>query len=84
LQTNQALTSLGCISATQPQPKEPWISLLDKFDGTCSKLGSFVNQVHWVIRLHHHQYPTSLIQLGFIKTLLLGTTLVWFTPLLEH
>jgi hypothetical protein len=23
LQTNQALTSLGCVSTTQPQPKEP-------------------------------------------------------------
>jgi hypothetical protein len=23
LQTNQALTSLGCILTTQPQPKEP-------------------------------------------------------------
>jgi hypothetical protein len=23
LQTNQALTCLGCISTTQPQPKEP-------------------------------------------------------------
>jgi hypothetical protein len=37
LQTNQALTSLGCILGTQPQPKEPWISLPNKFDGTHSK-----------------------------------------------
>jgi hypothetical protein len=37
LQTNQASTSLGCVLATQPQPKKPQISLLNKFDGTCSK-----------------------------------------------
>jgi hypothetical protein len=34
LQTNQVSISLGCVLATQPQPKEPWINLLDKFDGT--------------------------------------------------
>jgi hypothetical protein len=32
LQTNQASTSLECISATQPQPKKPHINLPDKFD----------------------------------------------------
>jgi hypothetical protein len=37
LQTNQVLTSLGCFSKTQPQPKQAQISLLDKFDGTHSK-----------------------------------------------
>jgi hypothetical protein len=49
LQTNQVLTSLGCISKTQPQPKEPQINLLYKFDGTCSKFQGFVNQVHLII-----------------------------------
>jgi hypothetical protein len=47
LQTNQTSTSLGCISTTQPQPKEPWINLSDKFDGTHSKFRSFVNQMCW-------------------------------------
>jgi hypothetical protein len=37
LQTNHALTSLGCISTTKPQPKEPRIGLPDKFDGTHSR-----------------------------------------------
>jgi hypothetical protein len=49
LQTSQVSTSLGCISRTQPQPKEPQISLPNKFDGTRSKFRSFVNQVHLVI-----------------------------------
>jgi hypothetical protein len=84
LQTNQALTSLGCVLPIQPQPKEPRISLLDKFDGTRSKFQGFVNQVHLVIQLHLHRYPTGPIQVGFINTLLLSTTFAWFTPLLEH
>jgi hypothetical protein len=37
LQTNQASTSLGCISMRQPQPKEPWVNLPNKFVGTHSK-----------------------------------------------
>jgi hypothetical protein len=37
LQTNQISIFLGYIFTTQPQPKEPWISLLDKFDNTHSK-----------------------------------------------
>ncbi len=37
-----------------------------------------------VIRLHPHQYPTSLVQVGLISTLLLGMALVWFAPLLKH
>jgi len=49
LQTNQASTSLGCISTTQPQPKESHINLPDKFDGTCSNFRGFVNQVCLVI-----------------------------------
>jgi hypothetical protein len=49
LQTNQTSISLGCILTTQPQPKEPWINIFDKFDGTRSMFRSFVNQVHLVI-----------------------------------
>jgi hypothetical protein len=37
LQTNQTSTCLGYIFTTQPQPKNPRISLLDKFDNTHSK-----------------------------------------------
>ncbi len=33
---------------------------------------------------HLHWYPTSLAQVGLISTLLLGTTLIWFAPFLEH
>jgi hypothetical protein len=37
LQTNQISIFWGYIFTTQPQPKEPWISLFDKFDNTHSK-----------------------------------------------
>jgi hypothetical protein len=40
--------------------------------------------MYLVIQLHLHQYPTSTIQIQLIGTLLSGTTLVWFTPLLKH
>jgi len=84
LQTNQASTFLGCISTTQPQPKEPWINLPNKFDSTSSKFQGFVNQVHLVIQLHPHWYPTGPAQVRLINTLLLNMTLAWFSPLLDH
>jgi hypothetical protein len=76
LQTNQASISLGCVSETQPQQKEPWISLLDKFDGTCSKFKGFANQLHLVIGLHPHRYLIGVTQVGTIGTLLSSTTFV--------
>ncbi len=78
LHPNQALTSLGCVLTTQPQPKEPWISLFDKFDGTHSKFKGFVNQMCLASQLHLHQYLTSPTQVGFINNLLSCTTLAWF------
>jgi hypothetical protein len=68
----------------QPQTKDPHISLLNKFDDMRSKFQDFVNQVRLVIQLHPHQYPIGPTQVGLIGTLLSITTLVWFTPLLEH
>jgi hypothetical protein len=37
-----------------------------------------------IIQLHPHQYPTNLIQFGFISTLLSSMVLVWFAHLWEH
>ncbi len=59
LQSVQASTSLGCVPMTPSEVKEPWISLLDRFDGTCSKFWSFINQMWLVIRLHPHHYPNG-------------------------
>jgi len=64
-------------------PKKPQISLPKKFDDTCSKFQGFVNQIRFIIQLHQHRYPNDHTQVGLIGTLLLGTTLTWFTLLLE-
>jgi hypothetical protein len=53
-----------------------------KFDNTCLKFQSFVNQVHLTIQLHQHCYPNDRTQVGLISTLLSGITLACFAPLL--
>ncbi len=64
-------------------PKEPRVSLLEKFDGDRTKLRDFVNQVRLVFRLQPHRYTTEETQVGLIGTLLTGTALSWFSSLLE-
>jgi len=53
------------------------------FDSTCSKFRSFVNQICLIIELHQHCYLNDRTQVGLIGTLLLSTTITWFTPFLE-
>jgi len=57
--------------------------LLEKFDGDRTKLRDFVNQVQLVFRLQPHKYATKKTQVGLIGSLLTGTTLSWFSSLLE-
>lgn len=64
-------------------PKEPRVSLPEKFDGDRTKLRDFVNQIRLVFRLQPQRYSTEEIQVGFIGTLLAGTALSWFSSLLE-
>ena len=63
--------------------KEPKISLPAKFDGTRSQFRGFLNQVRLVIQLHPSRYPTNAARVGLVGTLLTGTALAWFAPLLE-
>ena len=70
-------------SSTQGTPKEPKIGLPMKFDGTRSQFRGFLNEVRFVIQLHPSRYPTDASQVGLVGTLLSGTTLAWFAPLLE-
>ncbi len=63
--------------------KEPRISLPDKFDGTRSKFRGFVNQIRLIVRMQPLRYPTEETQVGLIGTLLSGTALSWFSPLVE-
>ena len=64
-------------------PKEPRVSLPEKFDGDRTKLRDFVNQIRLVFRLQPQRYSSKEIQVGFIGTLLSGTALSWFSSLLE-
>ena len=68
------------LAEVQTSLKEQKISLPAKFDGTRSK---FRNQVRLVIKLHPSHYPTDVARAGLVGTLLTGTTLAWFAPLLE-
>ena len=42
-----------------------------------------MNQVLLVIQLHPNWYPTNVARVGLVGTLLCGTELAWFAPLLE-
>ena len=68
----------------QTSSKEPKISLPAKFDGTRSQFRGFLNQVRLVIKLHPSRYPTDVSRVGLVGTLLTGTALSWFAPLLER
>ena len=63
--------------------KEPKISLPAKFDGSRAHFRGFINQVRLVIQMHSTRYPTDSSRVGLVGTLLTGTTLSWFAPLLE-
>jgi hypothetical protein len=77
------LTMRQQASGLQIQPREPKISLPAKFDGTRSQFRGFLNQVRLVIQMHPNRYPTDISQVGLVGTLLTGTALAWFAPLLE-
>jgi hypothetical protein len=63
---------------------KPKISLPEKFDGSRYRFRGFLNQIRLVIQLHPHNYPTGTAQVGLIGTLLTGTALAWFAPLVEQ
>lgn len=62
---------------------EPKISLPQKFDGTTQLYRGFVNQVKLILQLHPRRYPNDQAKVGLIGTLLTGTALSWFSPLIE-
>ena len=69
---------------TQGNFKQPKISLLTRFDGTHSQFRGFLNQVQLAIQMHPARYPTQASRVGLVGTLLSGSTLSWFAPLLEQ
>ena len=75
-------SNLAILSAsTHLSTKEPQVSLLDKFDGNCSKFQALVNLVQLIFRLQPQRYPTTEAQVGFIGTLLSRVALSWFSLL---
>ena len=68
----------------QTSSKELKISLPTKIDGKGSQFCGFLNQVRLVIKLHPSRYPTDVARVGLVGTLLTGTALAWFAPLLER
>lgn len=86
LQVSAAQAPQPIIAPPTPTPqavKEPRVGLPDKFDGTRSKFRGFVNQVRLLIRMQPLRYPTEETQVGLVGTLLSGTALSWFSPLVE-
>ena len=71
-------------SSSQGIHREPKIGLPTKFDGTRSQFRGFLNQVRLVIQMHPSRYPTDASRVGLVGTLLSGTALAWFAPLLSR
>jgi hypothetical protein len=71
---------LPALAMVAPKPK---ISLPENFDGTCLKFRGFVNQVHLIMQLHPRRYFDDTTRVGFVGTLLTGTSATWFVPILE-
>ena len=80
-QLEAALQQQG--SSPQGFHKEPKIGLPVKFDGTRSQFRGFLNQVRLVLQMHPSRYPTDASRVGLIGTLLSGSALSWFAPILE-
>ncbi len=62
---------------------KPKISLPEKFDGTRLKFRGFVSQVNLIMQLHPYRYFDDTTRVGFVGTLLIGTAITWFLPILE-
>ncbi len=62
---------------------QPQISLPEKFDGTRLKFRGFVSQVRLIMQLHPRRYFYDTTRVGFVGTLLTGTAVAWFAPILE-
>jgi hypothetical protein len=62
---------------------EPQINLPEKFDGTRLKFRGFISQVRLIMQLHPCRYFDDTTRVGFVRTLLTGTVVAWFAPILE-
>lgn len=71
-------------SITISHDKEPKVSLPSKFSGDRDKFNGFLNQVTLLFNLNASRYPTDHIKIYTIGSLLEGTALEWFSPLVSR
>ncbi len=71
---------LPALAIVAPEPK---INLPEKFDGSRLKFRGFVSQVRLIMQLHPRRYFDDTTRVGFVGTLLTGTTTTWFALILE-
>lgn len=64
--TTQATIASPDEMGTTLAPKEPRISLPEKFDGTRSKFRGFVNQVRLITLLQPQRYSTEASRVGLV------------------
>lgn len=69
---------------TPSKAKEPKVSLPAKFDSTRSKCRGFLTQVGLIFTLQPDRYPDAISKVAFVGTLLDGTALTWYAPLVER
>ncbi|CAG8710489.1 5983_t:CDS:1, partial [Cetraspora pellucida] len=65
------------------QPREPKVSLPDKFDETYSKFRGFLNQIQLIICLQPSYYTNDRTQVELLGSLLVDPALAWFALLLK-
>ena len=79
----QSTTSSVTPVPSQEPYYEPKVSLPDKFDGMCTRLRDFLNQIRLIICLQPHRYAIGFNQVSLLGSLLTGPTEAWFAPLVE-
>lgn len=68
----------------QTYPREPKITLPEKFNGDRKEFRNFINQIQLVFMLNPGRYPNDAAKVGTVGTLLTGKARSWFTPLIEN
>jgi hypothetical protein len=80
---NQALNS-QLRTAPPREPKEPKITLPEKFDGARANYRGFINQLRLAFQMSPSRYGTDAIKIATVGSLLNGDALAWYNPFIEQ
>jgi hypothetical protein len=80
---NQLQTAQSSSQSAVAIPKNPKITMPDKFDGNPQNLRGFVNQIKLIIEQQPVVYQTNRSRVLLVGSLLTATALQWFNPLFE-